>query len=539
MEQFLKVKIGADVGDLSKGVNEVTRALNSLKQPVASTGATLTNFNRIVQDAPFGLIGIQNNIEPLFTSFSQLKAQAGGTGAALKALASSLAGPLGVVAAISLVTSLVTTLTQKYGSLGAAVEALTRANDPLFKQQQQIAAIRKDAVKDAGEEIARLNLLATVSADSTTSLENRKNAANELLKVYKNYLPALTQEAVLNGQAADAINRAKDAILNKALAAAAEKKLAEVGGKILENQLAQIDAVNRYGNAQKELNDQVAKANKEGLKGREGVNTQTVFFNTQLEKAQGNLQKLGSESQSLQKEYDTLLRLATGFAEKAGKSFAPPGKEGAPKLAEIIQKVQDLKIVPDRVRVDGSQTAADIEQARNFLLDNGLNIPIKIDVPKDTFANLEKLGKLAKDAFDLELYRAKAKEFKAILTEGLAQPLGDLIFNFLDQGKVGFREFADAAIKSIKRIVAQLIASKIIQLIGNLLFPGAGTAAGVASGIGKALGGIVGIGGTVNPNLGALSGGGLSLQGGVVLRVQGTDLVGVLSNANASIGRVG
>jgi hypothetical protein len=536
MEQFLKVKIGADVGDLTKGVNDANRALSSLKQPVANAGATLTNFNRIVQDAPFGLIGIQNNIEPLFTSFGQLKAQAGGTGAALKALGASLVGPLGVVAGISFVTSLTTTLVQKYGSLGAAVEALTRANDPYFKQQQQIAAIRKEAVKDAGEEIAKLNVLATVSADTSVSLENRKNAANELLKVYKKYLPALTQEAILNGQAADAINKAKDAILNKALALAAEKKLAEVGAKILDNQLAQIDAVNRYSTAQKELSDQVAKANKEGLRGREGVNTQTVFFNTQLEKSEGNLKKLGSEAQNLQKEYDTLLKLATGFAIKAGSAFAPPGKESAPKITQVIQRAQELRIIPDKVRIDASETTADIEQARNFLLDNGLNIPINIDVPRETFDNLAKLGEAAKNAFDLELYRAKAKEFKAILAEGLAQPLGDLIFNFLDQGKVGFKEFADAAISSIKRIVAQLIATKIIQLIGNLVFPGAGGVIG--KGIGSAIGSAI-FGGVVNPNLSGLSGGGLALFGGVSFEIKGPNLVGVLNNTNASIQRAG
>jgi hypothetical protein len=261
-----------------------------------------------------------------------------------------------------------------------------------------------------------------------------------------------------------------------------------------------------------------------------------VFFNTQLEKAEGNLKKLGAESQNLQKEYDTLLKLATGFAIKAGKSFAPPGKESAPKITQIVQRAQELRIVPDKVRIDPSETAADIEQARNFLLDNGLNIPISIDVPEEAFKNLERIGVLAKDAFDLELYRARAKEFKAILTEGLAQPLGDLIFNFLDQGKVGFKEFADAAIKSIKRIVAQLIASKIIQLLGNILFPGAGTAASL---VGKIAGGFAGIGGVSVGNIGGLAAGGLQLGGEVNFRIEGTNLVGVLNNTNRSINRVG
>ena len=49
----------------------------------------------MLQDAPFGFIGIQNNLNPLLESFQRLKAETGSTGGAFKALSKSLLGPAG------------------------------------------------------------------------------------------------------------------------------------------------------------------------------------------------------------------------------------------------------------------------------------------------------------------------------------------------------------------------------------------------------------------------------------------------------------
>jgi lambda family phage tail tape measure protein len=120
---------------------------------------------------------------------------------------------------------------------------------------------------------------------------------------------------------------------------------------------------------------------------------------------------------------------------------------------------------------------------------------------------------------------------------GLVEPLGDLIFNFLEKGKLGFKEFGDAVISTIKRIVAQMLASKIIQLLGSLVAPGGGAA---ASGIFNAFSGFGG--GIKMPSFGGgagLSGGAMNLSGGIKFIVRGPDLVAAMTNANAQIGRIG
>ena len=77
-----------------------------LSTSTANALPALTNFGRVIQDAPFGILGVANNIDPLVTSFQSLQKQTGSTTKALGAMLGSLAGPAGIGIGISIVTSL-------------------------------------------------------------------------------------------------------------------------------------------------------------------------------------------------------------------------------------------------------------------------------------------------------------------------------------------------------------------------------------------------------------------------------------------------
>lgn len=81
---------------------------SNLNAGSAQAGQSLQNLSRIAQDAPFGFIGIANNINPLVESFGRLKAETGSTGGALKALVSGLSGPAGLGLAFGVVTAAIT-----------------------------------------------------------------------------------------------------------------------------------------------------------------------------------------------------------------------------------------------------------------------------------------------------------------------------------------------------------------------------------------------------------------------------------------------
>jgi hypothetical protein len=64
------IKLGDSLKNIKPGADQATNAL--------------MNMGRVVQDAPYGFIGIANNINPLLESFQRLKAETGTTGGAIK-----------------------------------------------------------------------------------------------------------------------------------------------------------------------------------------------------------------------------------------------------------------------------------------------------------------------------------------------------------------------------------------------------------------------------------------------------------------------
>jgi hypothetical protein len=134
-----RLKLGLDTTEINSQIKDAKASLNSLKSTVKDTGQTfasaapkvanagntLTQFSRIAQDAPFGIIGIGNNITATAESFSYLKAQTGSTGGALKALASSIAGTGGILLGVSLLTTGLTLLAQSGLTIGDVIDKIT------------------------------------------------------------------------------------------------------------------------------------------------------------------------------------------------------------------------------------------------------------------------------------------------------------------------------------------------------------------------------------------------------------------------------
>lgn len=155
-----RLKLGLDTSEINAQIKDAKNNLTQLKTAVKDTGQsfasatpkvvnagnTLTQFSRIAQDAPYGIIGIGNNITATAESFSYLKAQTGSTGGALKALASSITGTGGILLGVSLLTTGLTYLAQNgltigdvfnklTGNTNAYSEALKKANSEAYNDK--------------------------------------------------------------------------------------------------------------------------------------------------------------------------------------------------------------------------------------------------------------------------------------------------------------------------------------------------------------------------------------------------------------------
>jgi hypothetical protein len=141
-------QIAAFNAELEQTNQELTR-LNSLGKSFANTSSASFDkfrvsagaasgsaiaFNRIIQDAPFGIIGVGNNIQQFAEQLSALKATTGSTGAAVKSFFTSLISPANLaILAVSAVTAALTAYALSAEQTKSPVEELKEAQDDFNK----------------------------------------------------------------------------------------------------------------------------------------------------------------------------------------------------------------------------------------------------------------------------------------------------------------------------------------------------------------------------------------------------------------------
>ena len=215
----------ANVGTLTKAINANSAAQVTNSRATANGSNTLTQFSRIAQDAPFGIIGIANNLTATAESFGSLTQSAGGAGNALKSVGASLLGPGGLILAFSVVTSGLTYMAQEGITVGDVFDKLRGNFDSFAKSMQQANA---EAAKNSSEQISSLNALSSVAKNVSISMDDRLLAVKELQKTYPAYFGNLSQEQILNGDLKDIIDDVTDALLAKAKAAAYSSRISKL-----------------------------------------------------------------------------------------------------------------------------------------------------------------------------------------------------------------------------------------------------------------------------------------------------------------------
>lgn len=176
---------------------------NQLKPASTQATSTLTNLSRIAQDAPFGFIGIANNINPLVESFGRLQAESGSVGTALKSLVSSMMGPAGIGLAVGVVSSLLVTFGDKLFSGEKSVKSFdnsiiylsqtlqdTKADFDKFVEvadkAQKLGEIQIKTVfnkKEDQEALIRQSRFITISEELIKVQEQRSQANKNLQNV--------------------------------------------------------------------------------------------------------------------------------------------------------------------------------------------------------------------------------------------------------------------------------------------------------------------------------------------------------------------
>ena len=199
--------------------NTSTKSFDKFRVSAGAAGGSAIAFNRIIQDAPFGIIGVGNNIQQFTEQLSALRTTTGSTGAALKTFFTSLITPANLVV---LAVSAITTAFTAY-QLGAFDSLF--ATESLSTSLEKINESTKSATANAGVELVKLNNLKTVIEDETISRDKRLKAVNQLIELYPQLFSLADREKLLNGDLIQSYDILTKAIIAKAKASIGEQEL--------------------------------------------------------------------------------------------------------------------------------------------------------------------------------------------------------------------------------------------------------------------------------------------------------------------------
>jgi hypothetical protein len=304
--------------------NPAVKSFNNLKSSVGAANGSAVAFNRIIQDAPFGLLGVGNNIQQFTEQIAFLKQSTGSTGAALKSFFGSLFTSTNLlILGVSALTAGLTAY--QMGAFDSAEETkdLNKELDDFKNSLDGVTKAQLEGAQSAQGEIQSLKLLKLQAENANLPLEKRILAVKELRDQFPEYFKGLSDEQILLGNVGDAYDK-----LTKSITANAKAKA--FSQQITENEKQTLTLLLQEEQRALEILDKRAQLEK----ARIGEQTSGL-------KVAGQLTATNIEANRLESELNDLIQQTTDSAEER-KKIALETLSIESKIPEQIQKAGGL-----------------------------------------------------------------------------------------------------------------------------------------------------------------------------------------------------
>lgn len=546
----------------------------------------LMNLGRVAQDAPFGFIGISNNINPLLESFQRLRKETGSNAGALKALGSSLIGGGGLGLAVSVATGLLTVL---------AANGFFKTKDAIDKTKKSAEDFKKtvDGIfSNAAKEAAEVQSLVAVLKSETATRERKLATIKELQKINPEVFGGLKMEGSLVAGLDTAYQNYIANLRTVIAVKIKQQQLEKVTEEILKKEgitLLGTDKLLSEG-TKKVTQSLVERERATGIAGAASKRQQTSEkeINALYRQQSGLLDDITKLESGVkvdaikdkkvkhQKDYNDVLREMredlAAITFQFDQGFISSREQDTARIARLKSALKDLF---DLKQTAGSKNVIDVSNlidpvAARLQLDEKLKEVVRtvgrdktllpqVTIPVNLKPNINtNLAEVQAD-FNRQL------EGSIALAEKIA-PIFDNAFNAVANGQNVFRSIGD----SIKQMVVQLAAAAVRAAVFSLVInaiTGGGAGAGFSfkslfssfSGLPKFAGGVTGFGGGMalvgerGPELVRLPQGsdvipnhrldGITGAGAQVfipnITLRGPDLVVAFDRATQRLGRIG
>ena len=283
------MKLENDLHALTDVTGEQVKRNANMIDKTGLAGATVQEFGRTISDSNYGIRGMANNLQQLSSLFITLVSTSGGLIAGLQQLGKVLIGPLGIVI---LFQTFITLLEGGKINLSMFAEGVKELNKAM-----------REGAKNAGDEVAQLNILVQTANNAALSTEKRQIAVEKLNKDYPEFLENISLEEIGTNKVNVAIAKQIELITRRSQVEAITNAIQEEQSKILEENnktvLERISAIGKgvqlirnFGNVSKTIVGEVSRVQEQSEKRNERSNKT-------IEKLQLELQKLLEETPSI------------------------------------------------------------------------------------------------------------------------------------------------------------------------------------------------------------------------------------------------
>ena len=414
MAEEIKI-VASAVGfdQVNKALDSTSKTLTQTSEAASQAGKTLgtqlkagtnqaqqsiLNLSRVVQDAPFGFIGIANNINPLVESFSRLKAETGSTGSALKGLLSGLSGPAGLGIAFAVVTTAIQFAQLGLSRWGAAT---AKAKEETDKFQQGLRSAEQGALANA----FRFQELTKVIRDTSKSEIERNQALEEANKILEPYGKKIDSINISLAESTSLTDSLTTSLVNQAVAL-------KIADRIADLTISKREKINEIKKQELYI-DRITAANAKSAVN--GLTGQTAGY-VQLQDAvqQLNIQKqqqaqIEAQINSLTADYDSKIVTTTSNTKKQARETETLA-EALAKFEKSLKAIQTVGTSLGTPQFDINQDK--IKEFESFL--KKIIEKFNVDPSNKVYINLEaRLNKIKDENFFAALKASGERARKA------------------------------------------------------------------------------------------------------------------------------
>jgi hypothetical protein len=308
-DRLLKVEMA--VGQGQRAVGQYNQAAFAMQQILRETPSIANGFAIWVSAVSNNIGGLTDAVKQMRARNEELIASGAKSIPIYKQIGAAI---FSWETALILAVTAIQVVAQKWDSISGYFK----------KASDQLKEFTATASENAAKEVANAKVLQAIAADTQQSMDMRIEAVKKLQSEYPNYLGNMSQEAILAGQTADAMERLNEALINKSIMEAYTEKIGEQAKKFVELRAKQDEYVTQLVDLQARQKKAVENLNKVQYGKGEGAGALVQSLNNQIKQTKDNLTETVREIGRVQTRMRNLQNEASDFGRKAAGVIIDP-----------------------------------------------------------------------------------------------------------------------------------------------------------------------------------------------------------------------